>query len=92
MLDVEDVVQVGDVADGQLKDFYFGELFVGGQSGQELPKLGEGDVEGFHSDPFPRRVGRPVLLRRSPPPTTLFPRQTGQIASVPGKSTNGVSN
>lgn len=77
--DIQHVVQVGDVADSQAKDLNLGELLVGRQRGQQLAQLGEGHVEGFHADAFPRGVGCAVLGRGSPPPPPLLPAQVLQV-------------
>jgi len=77
--DVQHVVQVGDVADGQAEDLNLGELLVRRQGGQQLPQLGEGHVEGFDADAFPRGVGCPVFGRGSPPAPAFLPAQVLQV-------------
>lgn len=59
--DVQHVVQVGDVADGQAKDLNLGELLIGGQRGQQFAQLCEGQIEGLHADALPCGVSRAVL-------------------------------
>lgn len=56
-LHVQDVVEIGDVADGQAQDLDLGELLVRGQRGQQLAELGEGQVEGLHADALAGGVG-----------------------------------
>lgn len=82
-LHVQDVVEIGDVADGEAQDFDLGELLVGGERGQQLPQLGEGEVEGLHADPLPRGVGRAVLGRGSPPPPLLLAAQRRRVQPRP---------
>lgn len=77
--DIQHVVQVGDVADGQAEDLDLGEFLVGRQRGQQLAQLGEGHVEGFHADALPRGVGRSVFGRGSSPPSPFLPAQVLQV-------------
>lgn len=61
--DVENMVEVGDVADGQAKDLDLGELLVRRQGGQQSTQLGERHVEGLDSDPLSSGMRQAVLLR-----------------------------
>lgn len=75
LLDIQHVVEIGDVADSQSEDLDLGQLLVRGQRGQQLPQLGEGHVEGLHPDALPGGVRRAVLGRGPPPPPLLLTAQ-----------------
>lgn len=77
--DIQHMVQVGDVADGQAQDLDLGELLVRREGGQQLPQLRKGHVEGFDADALPRGVGCPVLGRGTAPAPALLPAQVLQI-------------
>lgn len=77
------MVEIGDVADGEAQDLDLGELLVGGQGGQQLAQLGEGQVEGLHADPLTRGVGRAVLGRGASPPSLLLPAQRRRVQPGP---------
>lgn len=77
--DIKHMIEVGDIADSELQDFYLGEFFVRRQSGQQFPQLGERYVEGLHSDAFPSGVSGSVLLCRSASPASLLARQRSHL-------------
>ena len=77
--DIKHMIEVGDIADSELQDFYLGEFFVRRQSGQQFPQLGERHVEGLHSDAFPSGVSGSVLLCRSATPASLLARQRSHL-------------
>lgn len=82
-LHVQHVVEIGDVADGEAQDLDLGELLVGGQGGQQLAQLGEGQVEGLHADPLTRGVRRAVLGRGAAPPALLLAAQRRRVQPGP---------
>ena len=51
-LDVEDMIQVANVADGQPEDLNFGKLFIRRKSRQKLPQVRKGRVERLDSNSF----------------------------------------
>ena len=74
------MVEIRDIAHGELQNLDLGQLLVGRQGGQQLAQLAEGRVEGLHSDPLPCGVGQSVLLRGAAAAATLLPRQHGAPA------------
>ena len=74
-LNVQNVVEIGDVANGKPKNFNFGKLLVWWKGRQQLPQFGEGHIEGFDTDALACSMGRSVLCCRTPPPSLLFPAQ-----------------
>ena len=58
---MENVVEVGDVADGEPQDLDLGELLVWRKRGQKPAKIQKGRVESLDADPLPGRVGRAIF-------------------------------
>lgn len=77
--DIKHMIEVGDITDSELQDFYLGKFFVRRQSGQQFPQLGERHVEGLHSDAFSSGVSGSVLLCRSATPASLLARQRSHL-------------
>lgn len=76
---LEDVMEIRDVADGQSQYFNFRQLLVRWQSWKKFPQLSESHVECLDTDSLPGRMSYPVLEGRSSAPPSLLPRQTGKV-------------
>lgn len=81
--DIEDMVEVGDVADGQAQDLNLGELLVGRQRGQQLTELREGHVEGLDTHALPGGMRSAVLEGGTAAAATFLLSHTQQCVPLP---------
>jgi len=72
LAEFEDVVEKGDVADGQSQYLDLGELLVGRQGRQHATETSERGVERLDTYPLPCSVRRTVPLRGPPVPTPFL--------------------
>lgn len=55
-LDIENVVEIANVADCQTENLDLGEFLIWRKSWKQLSQVGESGIEGFYTDTFPRCV------------------------------------
>lgn len=77
ILNIQHLVQVGDVTNRESQHLYFGHPLVWRDSWQQLPQLYKRQVEGHDAYPLPGGVRGTVLSGRAPPPPLLVPAWSG---------------
>lgn len=82
LISFQHMIQVRNVANGQLQDLDLGQFLVRRQRRQQLAQLRERHIERLHADALARRVRRAILLRGAAPSAALLSRQSDQIAGV----------
>lgn len=78
-LNIQHMVEVGDVTNCKSQDLNFGQLLVWWESWEQFSQLWEGPVEGHHADPLPGGVRTSIFGCGTPPPPLLLPAESGQM-------------
>lgn len=78
-LDIQHVVEVGDVTNREPQDLNLGQLLVWRQRWEQFSQLCKGHVEGHHTHPLPGGVRGSIFSCRAPPPPLLLPAEHGHV-------------
>lgn len=78
-LNIQHVVEVGDVTNGEAQDLDLGQFFVRWDRRQQFSQLCKGHVESHHTDALPGGVRGSILGSRAPPPSLLLPAEGGHV-------------
>lgn len=78
-LNIQHVVEVGDVTKGESQDLDLGQPLVRWERWEQFSQLCEGHVEGHHADPLPGGVRGSIFSRRAPPSPLFLPAGSGRV-------------
>lgn len=78
-LNIQHVVEVGDVTNSESQDLDLGQLLVWWERWQQFPQLFECHIEGHHADALPGGVRGSISSRRAPPSPLFLPAENGHV-------------
>lgn len=78
-LNIQHVVEVGDVTNGESQDLDLGQPLVRWERWEQFSQLCEGHIEGHHADSLPGGVRGSIFSRRAPPSPLFLPAESGRV-------------